>query len=192
MMAGVAKKLKHPKKSVLLAGQISKAIMADDADDVVGAAEVPEAIREVMSPLRQKMCEMRRRKGGGENGLAKEAIDALPIRSLDLALEVLESKSGVHQYERISQLANVLVKDLEQLEQISNMMLRLKVELTQCFSDIIMDEYSVDRSGQLQLAVEPLKKDIETARAFLQGASSAAAPTAGEQAPAPKAGCVIV
>ena len=89
-------------------------------------------------------------------------------------------------------MANVLVKDLEQLEQISNMMLRLKVELTQCFSDILMDEYSIERAGQLQLAVEPLKKDIETAKAFLQGASSAAAPTAGEQAPAPKAGCVIV
>ena len=140
------------------------------------------------------MCEMRRRKEGGENGLAKEAIDALPIRSLDLALEVLESKSGVHQYERISQLANVLVKDLEQLEQISNMMLRLKVELTQCFSDILIDEYSTERSGQLQLAVEPLKKDIETAKAFLQGASSAAVnaqPNAQPNA-APKAGCVIV
>ncbi len=137
------------------------------------------------------MHELHRRKEAGGNGLAKEAIDALPNRSLESALEVLESKSGIHQFERISQLANVLVKDLAQLEQISNTMLRLKVELTQCFSDILIDEYSTERAGHLQLAVELLKKDIETAKAFNQGASSAAAPAAGEQPPAPKAGCVI-
>ena len=111
---------------------------------------------------------------------------------MDAALEVLEPTKGVHQYERISQLANVLVKDLAQLEQISNTLMRLKVELTQCFSDIIMDEYSIERTGQLQLAVELLKKDIESAKAFNQGVSSAAAPAADGQQPVPKAGCVIV
>ena len=138
------------------------------------------------------MLELRRRKDDGETGLVKEAIGTLPNRSLDLALEVLEKKQGVLQFERISQLADVLVKDLAQLEQISDTMMRLKVELTQCFSDIIMDEYSIERAGQLQLSMELLKKDIETAKAFNQGASSAAAPVAGEQPPVPKAGCVIV
>ena len=84
-----------------------------------------------------------------------------PVRLTRDSVEVLEKKSGVLQYERISQLSSVMVKEVAQLDMINNSLSRLKVELLQCFSDVLMDEYSTERAGQVQLDTHLLKKHIE-------------------------------
>jgi ubiquitin len=169
---------------------IMESMMGDGFD---GIGEMPHTLEPLLFPMRALMDGMRRRKSAGDE-IIKPTLELMSSESLSTAMEVLAKKSGVQQVDRVAQLADVMIHEIALLERSVSHILRIKIELVQLFSDILTDEYSMERSGTMTINNEKLKSDIQavlTYRTAIRRVSEHPVVDAATAEVAPNRECVI-
>ena len=136
---------------------------------------LPKGLTALVAPIRAKMEEH----ACTENVMTK-LLETLSDEKLAIIAAILSKKSGAQQGERVMQIANAMLEELNTIDECISHLTQLKADLTIVFSDALTNQYHLDKgNGTAVIAIERICTDITGIQTYRKALRKAIAETPG-------------